>query len=542
MLHRAVCLLTLVVLWTLSGGIGLAQDTASTIRVMSFNIRYGTANDGVNRWDLRKEFLVETIQAYSPDLLGTQETLASQRDFLEATLSGYGVVGVGRDDGQAKGEMAALFYRKARFEEVKHGHFWLSETPEKIGSKGWDAALPRIASWVLLKDRSDPMGKEILFLNAHLDHQGREARARSTSLIRSKLQSLGQGCRWIVTGDFNASPDELPYENLFGSKSEDSRRLIDTFRAFRPVAEAGEGTFTSFSVKNRSGGRIDWIGCSEEFEVRVAAIDRTSRDGRTPSDHFPVIATLLPKSQMQEPRLRVLSYNIHHGEGVDGKLSLPRIAKVIRDADPDFVALQEVDQGVTRSASVQQAVELAEMTGYHYGFYKAIDFGGGEYGQAILSRWPISQVTGIQLPNRDGREQRIAIVADIETELGKIRFVGTHLDHSLSELRHEQASALVEYLTQSVGAEADRLCILAGDLNDTPESETVRRFQGWDHVPRIAAQEGTLATYPAEVPKAQIDFVLLKSNDAWELEACKVIDESIASDHRPIIAVIRKQQ
>ena len=156
MLHRAVCLLTLIALWVFPGSLGLAQDLASTIRVMSFNIRYGTANDGVNRWDLRKEFLVETIQVYSPDLLGTQETLAGQRDFLEATLSGYGVVGVGRDDGQAKGEMAALFYRKARFEEVKHGHFWLSETPEKVGSKGWDAALPRISSCVLLKDLSDP--------------------------------------------------------------------------------------------------------------------------------------------------------------------------------------------------------------------------------------------------------------------------------------------------------------------------------------------------------------------------------------------------
>jgi endonuclease/exonuclease/phosphatase family metal-dependent hydrolase len=542
MQRRAVCILVLIVLWVMPCSVGLAQDAASTIRVMSFNIRYGTANDGINRWDLRKEFLVETIESYAPDLLGTQETLESQRDYLATALIGYGVVGVGRDDGQAKGEMAALYYRKARFEEVKHGHFWLSENPDKVGSKGWDAALPRIASWVLLKDRSDPEGKEILFLNAHLDHQGREARVQSTALIRRKLQELGQGCRWIVTGDFNASPTEKPYTNLFGLKTEDSRTLSDTFRAFRPIAEPGEGTFTSFQVQNRNGERIDWIGCSEEFEVRVAGIDRTSRDGRTPSDHFPVFATLRSKSQPRESKLHVLSYNIHHGEGTDGKLALPRIAKVIRDTDPDLVALQEVDQGVKRSGNVQQAVALAEMTGYHFGFYKAIDFGGGEYGQAILSRWPISQVTGIQLPNRDGREQRIAIVVDLETELGKIRFAGTHLDHSLSELRQEQASALVEYLTKSVGEESEQLCILAGDLNDTPESETLRRFQGWKHVPRVAGQDGVLATYPSEEPKSQIDFVLLRNNDAWELESCKVIDESIASDHRPLTAVIRKKQ
>jgi endonuclease/exonuclease/phosphatase (EEP) superfamily protein YafD len=116
------------------------------------------------------------------------------------------------------------------------------------------------------------------------------------------------------------------------------------------------------------------------------------------------------------------------------------------------------------------------------------------------------------------------------------------LDHSLSELRQEQASALVEYLTKSVGEESEQLCILAGDLNDTPESETLRRFQGWKHVPRVVGQDGELATYPSEEPKSQIDFVLLRNNDAWELESCKVIDESIASDHRPLTAVIRKKQ
>jgi len=542
MLRRAVCVLVFFAFLPLSIAVGVAQESDNPIRVMSFNIRYGTANDGINRWDLRKEFLIETIQAYSPDLLGTQETLASQRDYLEASLSGYGVVGVGRDDGKAKGEMAALFYRKERFEEIKHGHFWLSENPDQVGSKGWDAALPRIATWVLLKDRTDPTGTEILFLNAHLDHQGREARAQSTSLIRRQLQTLGEGCRWIVTGDFNASPSESPYQNLFGAKDGDSRRLLDTFRVFRPVAESGEGTFTSFQVQNRTGERIDWIGCSEELEVRVAAIDRTARDGRTPSDHFPVTATLRAKSRVQAPTLRVLSYNMHHGEGTDGKLSLQRIARVIRDSDPDFVALQEVDQGVKRSAGVQQAAELAELTGYYFGFYKAIDFGGGEYGQAILSRWPISPVSGFQLPNRDGREQRIALYADVETEMGKIRFVGTHLDHSLDELRQEQASALVQAISQNLGENSGRLCILAGDLNDTPESETLRRFQGWDFKPRVAPLGGALATYPSEVPKTQIDFVMLRHDEVWELESCKVIEESVASDHRPLIAVLRKKQ
>src|SRR3954453_19665447 len=129
---------------------------APPVRVMSFNIRYGTAKDGENAWEKRKEFLAETVAAFDPDLLGTQETLAFQRDFLAAKLAGYGVFAAGRDDGKEAGEMAALFYREARFEKLAGGHFWLSETPDVPGSKGWDAALPRVATWVKLRDRVAP--------------------------------------------------------------------------------------------------------------------------------------------------------------------------------------------------------------------------------------------------------------------------------------------------------------------------------------------------------------------------------------------------
>src|SRR6478735_1787061 len=133
---------------------GVAADAPAPVRVMSFNIRYGTARDGDNHWDKRKDFLATTITAFDPDLLGTQETLAFQRDFLTEKLKGHAAFGAGRDDGKDRGEMAALFYRTARFEKLAGGHFWLSETPDRVGSKGWDAALPRIASWVKLKDRT----------------------------------------------------------------------------------------------------------------------------------------------------------------------------------------------------------------------------------------------------------------------------------------------------------------------------------------------------------------------------------------------------
>ncbi len=262
------------------------------IRVMSFNIRYGTANDGEDHWSKRKEFLVETIAAFGPDLLGTQETLLDQRDFIASKMAGYEPFGVGRDDGKDRGEMAALFYRSARFEKLAGGHFWLSETPDTVGSKGWDAALPRIATWVKLKDRMKADAKPILFLNTHFDHQGKLARQHAARLIRTKIQELGADCNLIVTGDFNADEGGDPYVALFANEQEKVSPVVDTFRIAHPNASTNEGTFSGFKSTQISGPRIDWIGCSRNWRVLSAAIDRTDRNGHTPSDHFSVIAIL----------------------------------------------------------------------------------------------------------------------------------------------------------------------------------------------------------------------------------------------------------
>lgn len=268
------------------------REPSEAVRVMSFNIRYGTANDGDNHWSKRKEFLAETIVAFDPDLLGTQETLADQRDFIATKLVGYESFGVGRDDGKDRGEMAALFYRSSRFEKLSGGHFWLSETPETVGSKGWDAALPRIATWVKLKDRKKASAKPILFLNTHFDHRGKQARQEAASLIRQKIQELGAECDLIVTGDFNADEGSEPYAALFASEREKASPLVDTFRIANPNKSKSEGTFSEFKANQTSGPRIDWIGCSRNWQIKSASIDRTERTGHTPSDHFPVTAIL----------------------------------------------------------------------------------------------------------------------------------------------------------------------------------------------------------------------------------------------------------
>lgn len=282
---------------TLGFDTSAGQAQSAPVRVMSFNIRYGTANDGVNHWDKRKEFLIETIRSFEPDLLGTQETLGFQRDYLAQKLPGYTALAAGRDDGKEQGEMAALYFRTDRFEKINGGHFWLSPTPDAPGSKGWDAALPRIATWVKLRDKNDAAAPPILFLNTHFDHRGTIARKESAKLIRSKLAELGKDCRIIVTGDFNAGEGSEPYKALFDPREKVDSPVVDTYRVMSPKKSDNVGTFSNFKATGTTGPRIDWIAASRDWEVRLAGIDRTAKDGRTPSDHFPVTAVLRRKAE-----------------------------------------------------------------------------------------------------------------------------------------------------------------------------------------------------------------------------------------------------
>jgi endonuclease/exonuclease/phosphatase family metal-dependent hydrolase len=203
------------------------------------------------------------------------------------------VLAAGRDDGKEKGEMTALYWRKDRFAKLDGGYFWLSETPAKVGSRGWDAALPRITTWVKLSDRRDPKEKPILFINTHFDHKGKKARLESAELLRKKIAKLGDGCSVIVTGDFNADDDSPPHKALFGAVDGKKSSIVDTFRVAHPKQVKGTGTFSGFKAGHIDGSRIDWIGCSRDWTILGAAIDHTAKNGHTPSDHFPVTALLV---------------------------------------------------------------------------------------------------------------------------------------------------------------------------------------------------------------------------------------------------------
>ena len=269
-------------------------DRATPLKVMSFNIRYGAAKDGENHWEKRKNLVAETIRVFDPDLLGLQECLDFQGQFLREQLPGYAFHGVGREDGGEKGEFVPLMYKTARFEVVDSGHYWLSETPEVPGSKSWDSSLPRMVSWVRLKDKKDPESEPFVFANAHFDHRGQVARKESARLMWRQHVSGRPGEAVVLTGDFNAGEGTEPYEALVngaGQRKEDEVPLLDTYRVIHPERSEGEATFTKWNG-NRTGNRIDWVLHSKAFTTLRAEINYTNQQGQYPSDHYPVEAVI----------------------------------------------------------------------------------------------------------------------------------------------------------------------------------------------------------------------------------------------------------
>jgi endonuclease/exonuclease/phosphatase family metal-dependent hydrolase len=262
--------------------------SAPPIKVMSFNIRYGDAKDGTNNWQLRKELVLQTIKVFDPDLLGMQEVLDYQGEYLRTNLTGYGFYGVGREDGVRKGEFAPVMFKTNRFEALKYGHFWLSETPEVAGSKSWDSSLPRICTWVLLKDKL--ADKTIFYANTHFDHIGKVARVESAKLIRKRFAEFEQKYPIILTGDFNSTEDTDAYKIII--QGEDGKnKWIDSFRVTNPVKTPFERSSHGWKG-TREGSRIDWIIHSPDFVTLNSMIDYTSDQGRYPSDHYPVEAVI----------------------------------------------------------------------------------------------------------------------------------------------------------------------------------------------------------------------------------------------------------
>ncbi|MFI8377491.1 endonuclease/exonuclease/phosphatase family protein [Leeuwenhoekiella sp. NPDC079379] len=267
-------------LYTLIFVFSITGLCAQELGLMSYNIRLATESDGENAWSKRKEFLKNQVLFYGPDVMGVQEALPEQMDYLNHNLTGYKHIGVGRE-GENQGEFSALFYNADKLEVLKSDTFWLSETPEVI-STGWDAALPRICTYALFKDKTTQ--EKFYVFNTHFDHVGVEARKESAALILQKMTELNtENVAVFLTGDLNLEPDSDPIAVL-------KTKLFDTNELAPRGAFGPSGTFNGFKFDKPVIRRIDYIfqGKGNTSQVLKHAVLSDSKDLHYASDHLPV--------------------------------------------------------------------------------------------------------------------------------------------------------------------------------------------------------------------------------------------------------------
>lgn len=255
----------------------------TTMVVATYNLRMNTPNDGINAWPNRKEWVKRLIRYHGFDIFGTQEGFRGQLNDL-AEMQEYTFIGVGRDNGKEAGEHSAIFYRKDRFKLLATGDFWLSETPDKP-SKGWDATCcNRICTWVKLKDKRTR--KNFYVFSVHFDHQGIEARRQSGKLMVEKIKSIAQNTPTICVGDFNSTPDTEQIKTM-------QTLLADAYQVSVMPPYGPVGTFNGFKFDAPLQDRIDYIFVSKAFAVKKYGVLTDALNQRYPSDHLPVVATVI---------------------------------------------------------------------------------------------------------------------------------------------------------------------------------------------------------------------------------------------------------
>jgi len=254
------------------------------MNIGTYNLRYDNKGDSGNLWVNRAPVIAALVQFHDFDVFGTQEGLQNQLDDLQNALPAYAHYGIGRDDGKAKGEHSAVFYKTAKFTLLKSGDFWLSPTPEKPGP-GWDAHLNRICSWVQLQEVKTK--KKFYVFNAHYDHQGIQARRESSKLVLQKIKEIAGSDPALFTGDLNGGHESEWYKVLANSDGV----LTDTYNEV-PHPYATGGSFNGFGASLARNEIIDHIFATKHFTAQKWGILTDSYHGKYPSDHFPVMAVI----------------------------------------------------------------------------------------------------------------------------------------------------------------------------------------------------------------------------------------------------------
>jgi endonuclease/exonuclease/phosphatase family metal-dependent hydrolase len=258
-------------------------ESAAALKVMTFNLRFASPT-GPNAWPVRRPVMVELLKTASPDIFGTQEGLYTQLKDLASDLPQYDWIGLGRDGG-SRGEFMAVFYRPDRFEPMEYDHFWLSDTPNVIGSTTWGNTNRRMVTWVRFRDRQTR--RQFYFWNTHLDHQIEDARQKAARLIRQRIDALKTELPVILLGDFN-TPHASPTHEILTQDG----GLLNAWPAAAERRGENVSTFHNYRPPVKDGRHIDWILYRGPVTSQWIEVLTFTKDGQAPSDHFPVMAEL----------------------------------------------------------------------------------------------------------------------------------------------------------------------------------------------------------------------------------------------------------
>ncbi|HMO14993.1 MAG TPA: endonuclease/exonuclease/phosphatase family protein [Pirellulaceae bacterium] len=506
-----------------------ALHSQENFRVMSWNIWHGGRADGA---DVGPPRVVDVIRDSRADIIALQETYGSGEWIAEQLGFHF----------HPRGTNVSLLSRYPIIEDIS--------VFQEFKCVGALLALPNqrhIACYSIwlpyAKEIWEPATRNLDDLTGLL--AACQPSADDLTAIWSAIQTRladdkYRGVPIVIAGDFN-SMSHLDYGEIgldqYKAVIEWTTSPIllkagfrDAYRETNPLIDRQKDRTWSPRFQDHEQDRIDFIYYRSQALQAVQSVTIDTHAELFPSDHAAVRSEFSwqPQATPSEFAGRVVSYNIRHGRGMDERVDLRRTGSVLQELDADFIGLQEVDFNVPRSGGVNQAQELSKQLNMHAAFGKFMNYQGGQYGMAILSRHPLIDVQAIQLP--EGNEPRIALSAEARLPTGESMFVvNVHLDWVRDDaFRFAQAERLQEYLEQLTSP-----YLLLGDFNDLPGSRTLNLFA--DRMSEAAKLSDAGATFPATAPNLEIDYIFASPAARWSFQDTRVLNEQVTSDHRPLV-------
>ncbi len=500
------------------------------LRVLSWNIWHGGREDGD---DVGPQRVADVIQDSEADVVALQETYGSGELISESLKFQF----------HPRGTNVSILSRFPVVEDISVFEEFkcvgaILELPDKKRVAFYSIWLPYNAEiW-------ESGTRDVTHPHSMLDACA--ASAADLEKIWAAIDARLSGPQYenvpvFIAGDFN-SMSHLDYADVAKDQHgvtldwPTSHVLIDAgfrdaWRETSPVIDRQADRTWTPRFPDQEQDRIDFIYYrADDWQATESRVTDSHRD-KFPSDHAALLTVFRQVNPGEFPKrdFRVVSYNIKHGEGMDNAVDLDRAAEVLRRLRPDFVGLQEIDERVPRSGTVNQTAELGRKLGMHAAFGPFMDLQEGRYGMAVLSRYPVRNVHNVRLP--EGNEPRIALAVEVRLPGGdSLMLVNVHFDWVRDDtFRFAQAIRLAEFLD-----DLTMPFVLMGDFNDTPRSCTLALLRQGKLEAKKPADDSF--TFSSTRPDREIDFIFAAPVSSWKVLSTQVLDEPVASDHRPVVA------